>query len=782
MTITSTRPPAPWQPYEDDPILTAAMTGGYASTPHAEFVRLRTYLESVVADRRGPVHTAVAFNAAYLGYTPGDGYGRGPVDLDAFPVLSLGHEVPAVPVGALVRVGVGSSDKLLYAEIVYKEGCRLAGDDTEEIPSWISGAPADMIGPGIRGEAGAVRGELLVPDFAAFGPALLMDEAKLGALRRRQKWLDQNGHLQVNARYASASGARRSGKDAFVDYMLAHQRDTLSDPHVPASLAGLAGSRDPDRLRAAFNGLLDVVEYALASSAELRVWQSYALTRARVGSGLADSGPLGQSDLVTLTNSVYRGAVPAERRRYGGGGSRTTYTGISSWLLSVRDSGDRLRDVEYAVSVCRANLALSDYVRESDGGCFTDGDVRITLDDSFVLGGIWRAHHPGSEEPDGDPFLAAGRGWRDAVQPPAAEGTYDVGHPVRPLQEISVGADAQPVAVETEAAEPVDDPLRDDAHLGGPREGRITDSEVAWQVPLRLGHIVEGRLPLRLIVRDLLEYLGAGDRARLELVHPGGEIDETEAVQDVELALTGETGDIRGIDWPIDFFPGLYLNVQWPKGGIVFYLSTVALETPVEVDGQLIAHRYDPQILTRENAPGSGRHSDSAKGLDSRGLVLRAVRRCGLLTYDGHALMDRAALPRTVYGATPSPDQVRDLDRAVDELISEQRLYSVAGSRDRHGEPSFPARDGDESILLVGHDPAPRPAVGFGTASDRGSTGSYHATSYRVRGFLRRLPAGSLPSSEQQDAYRAHCRWIGKADGWELPRGFTFVTEHDRTR
>ena len=118
----------------------------------------------------------------------------------------------------------------------------------------------------------------------------------------------------------------------------------------------------------------------------------------------------------------------------------------------------------------------------------------------------------------------------------------------------------------------------------------------------------------------------------------------------------------------------------------------------------------------------------------------------------------------------------------MDELVAEQRLYATVGSRDRHGEPCFPAREGDESIPLIGHDPAPRPAVGFGTTSGRGSADLYHATSYRVRGFLRRLPAGRLPSQEQQDAYRAHCRWIGKADGWELPRGFTFVTEHNRTR
>ncbi|MEW2418432.1 hypothetical protein AB0953_32790 [Streptomyces sp. NPDC046866] len=51
-----------------------------------------------------------------------------------------------------------------------------------------------------------------------------------------------------------------------------------------------------------------------------------------------------------------------------------------------------------------------------------------------------------------------------------------------------------------------------------------------------------------------------------------------------------------------------------------------------------------------------------------------------------------------------------------------------------------------------------------------------------VAGHLRRLRSGCSPSAAQRAAFRDHCRRLGKADGWELPYGYTFVTEHMRGR
>ncbi|MFF8946708.1 hypothetical protein ACF1A5_31520 [Streptomyces sp. NPDC014864] len=773
--MTTTGPDI-WRPYDGEPVLTPAMTGGHQGTPLHELERLRRYLEAVVADRACPVHTAVAFNAAYFGYeVGGEGYGNGPFDLDAFPSLTLGDEVPALPVGALVRIETGSDP--LYAEIVYKEGRQPGFEERADIPAWMSGAPAGVRGPGELEEAPQpVRRELLVPDLTAFGPALQLGQAKLQRFRARQKWLNKDGHVVVDARYGSPEQAGLEDSTAFLHHLLTHQHEALLSPLVPVSVAHLAGSSTEGRLTNALGGLLDTVGHALRTSDSLRSWGHYALTRTRVGAGLCHDGPLGGADLRALAGSLERSAAPATRRRHGLNGSRTVYTAIGPWLHGVDGSDPLLAGVEYAVSVCRANLAVADFVRgDTDNGLRAETDVRITLDDDFQNGGVWRSHHPGSEEADdSDPLRPAGRGWHDTVHPPA------------PPQTVAVPPQSVPQQQEAEEeryadAQPADVPLADGDRIGLPNYLRINDSEVCWTLPLRLAHIMEGRLPLSRMVRDGLAYLGKDSTpVRLELSHPGGELDTSEEVQEVLLDLTEETGTLRNVQWPIDFFPGLCLYIQWPRGGTVFRLHTVELEHPVDIDGQLVAHRYDPGVLTREGAPGSGRDGDSSTGLDTRRLVLRAVRRFGRLTPDGHALLDRAALPRGVYDTTPAPHQVTALEQAVDQLLAERHLYPATGSRGADGEPHHPARDGEVSIALIGYAPnpvvMPRPGSGPGTPlQDRG-------VEHFVHGFLRRLPTGWEPTDAQRAAYREHCRHVGKADGWELPPGYTFVTAHSRRR
>ncbi|HEX5534256.1 MAG TPA: hypothetical protein VFX33_10995 [Actinomycetales bacterium] len=780
MTTSSTAEADIWQPYEDEPVLTSAMTGGHRTTPPEELDRLRRYLEVVVDDRRGgPVHTAAAFNAAYFGYEPGgEGYGNGAFDIDAFPSLTLGDETSALPVGALVRIETGSDP--LYAEIVYKEGRHPRVADSTDIPAWVSGAPAGAEGPGEQqGVASPVRRELLVPDFTAFGPALQLPETKVARFRARQKWLNKDGHVVVDARYDSAEEAGLDDTTAFVHHLLTHQRESLLSPLVPVSIVHLAGGNEDHRLRDALAGLLDTVEHALRTSDKLRSWRHYALARTRIGAGLCHDGPLGEADLYALAGSLERAAAPAARRRHGMQGPRTVYTAIAPWLRGVDGAEPLLTGVEYAVSVCRANLAVADFVRgETENGLSTGNGARITLDDDFENGGIWRSHHPGADEADGsDPLSPAGRGWRDTVTPP------EPATPEIPEQRI---AEAETADVEgpADAAEPeaplLDEEIADEA-IGLQNYLRIDDSELSWQIPLRLAHLVEARLPLNRMVRDGLSRLGADIRTvRLELRHPGGMLDASEETQQVTLDLTEETGMLRDIQWPIDFFPGLRLYIQWPRGGSVFRLSTAELENPVDLDGQLITHDYDPQVLTRDSAPGSSRDGDSPAELDTRRLVLRAVRRFGRLTPDGHALLDRVALPRGIYATTPAAHQVSALERAVDELLAERQLYAATGSRAADGQPHHPAREGEPEIPLIGY--APNPVVVPRPGAGGGGPITPMGTEHFVHGFLRRLPAGWEPTHAQRAAYREHCRRIGKADGWELPHGYTFVTAHSRRR
>lgn len=121
-------------------------------------------------------------------------------------------------------------------------------------------------------------------------------------------------------------------------------------------------------------------------------------------------------------------------------------------------------------------------------------------------------------------------------------------------------------------------------------------------------------------------------------------------MQDVTVELGDDMDRVTGILWPQGFFPGLMLEIRWVLGDTVIRVATMRLKERVRVGDRETNHCYDTRVLTREDVPGSGRHGDSAVGLGPRQLVMRTVRRCGLLTLDGHALLDRSVLPSAVYG------------------------------------------------------------------------------------------------------------------------------------
>ncbi|MFJ9707321.1 hypothetical protein [Streptomyces sp. NPDC101234] len=738
-------------PYGDGALLTPFMTKGYDAVPADERDRLQRYLEAVVVARSAPVHTTVAFNAVYFGYDlDGDGYGGSPLCLDDFPVVTFGERAPVLPVGAMVCVATGSEP--LYAEIVYREGAHQEVGPLGGMPSWVSGAPAGAEGPGRPGGSLAPRRrELLVPDFHAFGPALSLSSAQLHRLRTRRRWINEDGHVVVDVCYSSPDAARRDDLTAYTDHLLTTAREQLLSPFVPVSLAALVGGTHDDNLRAGLLGILDTVRGVLNSSPTLRTWGHYAMTRASLADCWRDTGPLGGDDLRSLAAAVERAATPT-RRRYGLTAPVTVYTAVGPRLRGFPGATELVKGGGYAAAVCRANVALADVVQgDSRHGLFENGS-RITLDDAFEGGGVWRSHYPGAAEAPGDPLVPAGRGWTSTLPTPSD-----------PEEEL----------------DPVDLPLADDASLGTGKLLRNDAKETVWRVPLRLAHLIDGWFPLPPYMgEELRQSCGACLTVRLELDHAGVALDEKEAVQDVTVETGDDSNRLTGITWPRDFFPGLMLELRQPRGSAVIRLTTTSLKEPVQVGDRETGHYYDPRVLTREDVPGSDRHGDSAVGLGPRQLVMRTVRRCGLLTLDGHALMDRAVLPSAAYGRRPARSQAAALEAAVAELLAEQLLAPALGSRDVWGQPHFPPRDGQQTIPLIGYRPI-RPRVihpwGGGDTAGEG----LHSVQF-VPGHLRRLRPGCSPSEVQRTAFREHCRRLGKADGWELPYGYTFVTEHTR--
>ncbi|MFE4657073.1 hypothetical protein ACFRFJ_10330 [Streptomyces hydrogenans] len=730
------------------------MAKGYDAVPDGDRQLLLRYLEAVVAVRRAPVHTAVAFNAVYFGYDlGGDGYGGSPLRPDDFPVITFGECAPALPVGAMVCVATGSDP--LYAEIVHREGAHPEVGALGDVPAWVSGAPAGAEGPGKQPESGGDtrRRELLVPDVHAFGPALSLSSTQLHRLRTRRRWINEDGHVVVDVRYPSPESARRDDLTAYTDHLLTTAREQLLSPFVPVSLADLVGGTDDDDLRAGLLGLLDTVRGVIASSSTLRTWGHYAVTRASLAECWGDTGPLGGDDLRSLAAAVEHAALPV-RRRHGLTAPIAVYTAVGPRLRQFPGAKELLSGVGYAAAVCRANVTLADVVRsDSDQGLFENGS-RITLDDAFESGGIWRSRHPGDAETPGDPLAPAGRGWASTLPaPPEPE----------------------------EEREPVDLPLADDASLGPDELLRDDADGIVWRAPLRLAHLIGGWFPLHpRAVHELRRSRGSRPVPRLELGHVGRTLEEREATQDVVAELGDASGRLTGIRWPRDFFPGLMLELRRLPDGSAFRVSTIPLTEPVKIDDRVIEHCYDLRVLTREDVPGSDRHGDSAAGLGPRHLVMRTVRRCGLLTLDGHALLDRSVLPTAVYGERPARSQTAALESAVAELLAERLLEPAFGSRDHGGQPHYPARDGQPVIPLVGYRPVRRRVIRpwGGTEADGGGSLALQL----VSGHLRRLRPGCSPSEAQRAAFREHCRMLGKADGWELPHGYTFVTEHTRGR
>ncbi|MFD8868723.1 hypothetical protein ACFV1F_31055 [Streptomyces sp. NPDC059590] len=762
-------------PYGEHALLTPAMTEGYDAVPPMERNRLLGYLEAVVAARQVPVHAAVAFNAAYFGYDlNGDGYGGSPLRLDDFPAVTLGECAPALPVGAMVCIATGSDP--LYAEIVYKEGAHPAISSLGDVPAWVSGAPAGAEGPGRPGPDGTIRRrELLVPDPHAFGPGLSLTPTQLNRLRAHRRWINEDGHVIVDVGYPSHEAARRADLPAYADYLLTTARAQLLSPFVPVSLTELVGSGHETVLRSGLERLLETIRQILESSDLLRMWGPYAMTREALAAGWRDTGPLGGDDLKTLAAALEHAATPS-RRRYGLTAPTTVYTAVGPRLRTFPGAEDLVRGVGYAAAVYRANVTLADVVRrDSDQGLFANG-TRLSLDDAFEGGGVWRSRHPGDEADAGDPLTPTGSGWQSTTEktPRGADHRQANAAEDAATEEDSAQQNAQPV----------DEPLQDDAALAPGQLLRIGDSEISWRLPLRLAHLIDGYLPLRPLIADELRL--ACERqatVRLELAHIGGEVDESEAVQDTIAELGDGAGRLLGVAWPIDFFPGLELHLQWPRGGRVIRASTIPLDNPVQVDDRTIEHRYDPLVLTREDAPGSDRTRDSAADLTPRQLVMRTVRRCGLLTSDGHALLDHAALPTAVYGLQPAAAKASALENAVQELLAERHLEPATGSRGDDGRPHFPARSGETEIRLIGYTPDVVPLPRSPDASST-STGPVPQPStltlQYVPGHLRRLLPGSSAGDAQRAAFREHCRRLGKADGWELPDGYTFVTQHTR--
>jgi hypothetical protein len=241
------------------------------------------------------------------------------------------------------------------------------------------------------------------------------------------------------------------------------------------------------------------------------------------------------------------------------------------------------------------------------------------------------------------------------------------------------------------------------------------------------------------------------------------------------LVERGEAGlSLAGVCWPLEFFPGILLEFWWPRGALTLNARSTLLDTPVVLDGEVIEHRYDPGIVTRDKAPGCGVGEKTAR-LGARERIIRAIRRAGLLQQDGTAVLPEGALAGSVL-EDPAAD-LANLSVPLAELLAEGILHRSAASRDGEGALTFPAVPGEPKIPVLVWRPQIVP-ITRDTTRRRNRDLRTRLRAHDVRSFLRRL----RPREKASDTAKAEYRKIAERFGFgaELPAGYTIVRAHRR--
>lgn len=756
--MTLTQPGTSWRPYEDAPLLAAPMTLGPGHADPTEEQALTAYLGQLVAERDAPVHVAVAFNAAFFGYDlTARAYVGGPLELDDFPHVRFGETTDALPVGAMVTVTAGAAP--LYAEVVYKEGAHPDLGDDGHVPAWLSGAPANATGPGHIDDTltEPILTERLVCDFDAFGQDFTVTQARLDAWRARGKHVNTAGHLLLRSRYTSVDQAQLNDVAFYAEYLLGAVRDRCLSFAAPQPLLSmLTDTAGPEQIDAAVRGLLRTVAHALAHAPGVRMWRSYAFSTDSLARRLADPGVLGGADLTGEARTLGRAPV-VRSTRFVPAGPTVSYAAVARRLESVENASSQLSGTRYPLTVCHANTVIADYLADHAADAVLPTGVSVRLDDDWQGGGVWRTEHPASPQPGIDLLTAGGLGWASTLPQPDPEELKAEDH-----------------------NEPDDEPLV-----------TITDSQISWVVPVRLAHLVGGRSPLPQQIAGLITGGGAQpDRTvRLSLVHEGVELATDEATQDGVgvLADSGKRPQLAPLTWPLELLPAVKVTFVLPLSasgssvGSLITASTTRLDVPVDIDGVVYDHEFDPRVLTRETAPGSlDRHGRPPRPLSLADHIVRAVRTQGWLHDDGTAVLETSDLPTAVYGDTLHDRAAEGLFTALITLVSAGTLHIARLARTPDGPCYPPASDQIGTVEVITWTP-PGSADTSATTLPPGPPPGLHGyvTTQDVRWFLRRIKG--IPSNEAERSWADQLRRHGRPIR-PLPPGFTYVREHRRTR
>jgi hypothetical protein len=542
-----------WRPYDEDPLFTVDLVRGWDFLDATARARLVEYLGQLLRVRRAPVSVAVAWNAVYFGFNVRDGgsYVGGPLELDAFPQVSMGESVPALPVGAMVRVATGRGP--VYAEVVYKEGAHPEVAEDGRVPPWLSGAPATA-----QDERGGdtVLTERLVCDFGAFGQDFSASRASFAKLRSQGRWVDEYGHLVVRSRY-TASDAELDDVDFYAQYLVTTAETLLRSPTAPQPLLFLLDDAvTREDILAAVRSSLGTIRDALRHVPEARMWGIYAFRVADLQARLDRDGPLGGADLDTIASGIRKPARERSGTRFAAPSARVDYVALGPRLRQMADARHECSDVRYAAAIVHANTVLADRIDyEASAGILPTG-VHVRLDDRWQGGGVWRIETPAGHHTGTDIRVPLGLGWWDSCGDAASAST----------EESTADADWARAGYDTDL-------------------DTSTNDTVSWTVTVRREHLVQQTCPLPAPIANALSTATA--QVTLRVIHPQHHADDL--VTDYpcpEIDLRSGRGLLTGIEWPTSLLPATILTFTWNRGNALLTAQSTLLETAVLVDGR----------------------------------------------------------------------------------------------------------------------------------------------------------------------------------------------------
>ncbi|MBE0429653.1 MAG: hypothetical protein IBX61_07245 [Thermoleophilia bacterium] len=547
------------------------------------------FLVEVVRQRGFPLHVANLWNALYFRWDlEQHRYVAATIEPARIPRREMNTRDDPLPVGAFVRVKTKTKAGDLWAEVIYKEG---ADPDvkTDYLPPALCGRSSEMIA--IDGRQAVVLRERYVLDIGAFG--LEQNKIRPAAYQRllqRARWLDERGHLVLEAVYAPED-AQLEDVDLYVNYLLDHHRE---------GLLAFCFSEEPseEELReAVIRSFASVRDLALARP-EICSWrQKLFFDGARFREQIADPGdrPLAAGDLSHLFGSL--GRLRGDRR--------ICYMALGPYLddLLSRDGYEDeeralMRGPAYVRAVAYANSYISDRLEGEAPRGLLEGGIHLRLDDDWQAGGVWRCEQ--IDGPSSITFLPPDLPLHLGLA--EAEGVAE--------SESEAGAQPEAVTVHSFTV-------------------ALTGRDIAGGVL---------RLPPRVVGE-----VSNSQPTTLRLRHDGDYWEQ-------EAALDRATAQVNGIPWPPSFYPGIRVYGNIERGGSIIAIRTKVVIEPVVIDGVELRYEFIDSVYQRETAGPqlSGEERHGATTINE--LIYRAFRRHGRDVGEEGKALTYGELVRAVLG------------------------------------------------------------------------------------------------------------------------------------